>query len=236
MRALIVEDQLELRQAVAKRFRASGHAADEAGDGAMAESFVRSYAYDVLVLDRLLPDGDAIALLQRWRGQGIQTPALFLTACDRIDDRIEGLASGADDYLIKPFSMDELMARIAAIARRGGAIRPSVIRVGDLEVDLGRRELRRAGVLLPLRPKEFAVLQLLAERAGQVVPRSELIAGCWGEDHEPASNAEEVVIAALRRKLGAPPMLRTVRGSGYLLEDGAAGETPHGSGDGLATP
>ena len=134
MRALIVEDQLELRQAVAKRFRASGHAADEAGDGAMAESFVRSYAYDVLVLDRLLPDGDAIALLQRWRGQGIQTPALFLTACDRIDDRIEGLASGADDYLIKPFSMDELMARIAAIARRGGAIRPSVIRVGDLEV------------------------------------------------------------------------------------------------------
>ncbi|MGH8081494.1 MAG: response regulator [Lysobacter sp.] len=226
MRILVVEDQLELRQAVAKRIRALGHAADEAPDGGTAESFIRTYTYDALILDRLLPDGDTLALLQRWRAQGVHAPALFLTACDRIDDRIDGLAAGADDYLIKPFSMDELMARIAAIARRGGAIRPSLIRIGDLEVDLGRREVRRRGVLLPLRPKEFAVLQMLAERAGHVVSRSELIAGCWGEDHEPASNAEEVVIAVLRRKLGDPPLLRTVRGSGYLLE----------SADGLATP
>lgn len=227
MRILVVEDQFELRQAVAKRIRALGHAADEAADGGTAESFIRSYAYDALILDRLLPDGDAIALLRRWRSDGIATPALFLTAFDRIDDRIDGLASGADDYLVKPFSMDELMARIAAIARRGSAIRPSLIRVRDLEIDLGRREVRRNAVLLPLRPKEFAVLQMLAERAGQVVPRNELIAGCWGEDHEPTSNAEEVVIAALRRKLGSPPLLRTVRGSGYLLENGPL-ERGHG--------
>ncbi|MBX9402623.1 response regulator transcription factor [Lysobacter sp. BMK333-48F3] len=220
MRILVVEDQSDLRQAVAKRIRALGHAADEAEDGASAESFVRSYVYDALILDRLLPDGDAIVLLRRWRGEGLAAPALFLTACDQVDDRIEGLASGADDYLVKPFSMDELMARIAAIARRGGSIRPTRLRVGDLEIDLGRREVHRRGVLLPLRPKEFAVLQLLAERAGRVVSRSELIAGCWGEDHEPASNAEEVVVAALRRKLGDPSPLRTVRGAGYLLEDG----------------
>ncbi|ALN60093.1 Transcriptional regulatory protein, C terminal - transcriptional regulator [Lysobacter enzymogenes] len=218
MRVLLLEDQSDLRDAVAGRLRAHGHAVDEAGDLAEAESFVQSYAYGALVLDRTLPDGDALAALQRWRQRGIATPALFLTARDAVADRVEGFAGGADDYLVKPFSMDELVARIGAIGRRGGAIVPSTIRIADLEVDLGRREARRAGIALPLRPKEFALLQLLAERAGQAVPRQDILAACWGEEQQPASNAEEVLIATLRRKLGDPPLLRTVRGSGYRLD------------------
>ncbi len=218
MRLLLLEDQTDLREAVAGRLRGHGHAVDEARDLAEAESFVRSYAYDAWVLDRMLPDGDSLATLQRWRERGITTPALLLTARDAVADRVDGFAGGADDYLIKPFAMDELMARIGAIARRGGDIRPSTIRIGDLDVDLGRREARRAGVTLPLRPKEFALLQLLAERAGHVVPRQDILAACWGEEQQPASNADEVLIATLRRKLGDPSLVRTVRGAGYLLD------------------
>lgn len=225
MRLLVLEDQTDLREAVAGRLRAHGHAVDEAEDLATAESFVRSYGYDAFVLDRTVPDGDALDSLRQWRTRGIATPALFLTARDAVEDRIDGFAGGADDYLVKPFSMDELLARITAIGRRGGAIRPSVVRVADLEVDLGRREVRRGGIALPLRPKEFTLLQLLAERAGQVVARADILAGCWGEAQQPASNADEVLIAALRRKLGAPPLLRTVRGAGYVL-DGADAASP----------
>lgn len=218
MRLLVLEDQTDLRAAVAARLRAQGHAVDEAGDLAEAESFAQTYAYDVLVLDRTLPDGDALDALQRWRAGGIATPTLFLTARDAVADRVDGFAGGADDYLVKPFSMDELIARIGAIGRRGGAIRPSTLRIADLEVDLGRREARRAGIVLPLRPKEFALLQLLIERAGRVVPRADILAACWGEEQQPVSNADEVLVATLRRKLGDPPLLRTVRGAGYLLE------------------
>ena len=225
MRVLLVEDQPELRDAIAKRLRALGHAVDEAGDAASAQSFLLSYTYDVVVSDRLLPDGDALDHLPQWRQHGLQAPVLFLTACDRVQDRVEGLSSGADDYLVKPFAMDELVARIGAIARRGGTVRPAVLRIADLEIDSGRREVRRGGVLLPLRPKEFVLLQMLAERAGQVVTRREIASCCWGEDHEPASNADEVIVASLRRKLGAPALLHTVRGAGYLLESSGADGT-----------
>lgn len=225
MRLLVLEDQTDLREAVAGRLRTHGHAVDEAADLADAESYLLSYAYDALVLDRTLPDGDALASLRQWRQRGIGTPALFLTARDAVEDRIDGFAGGADDYLVKPFSMDELIARVAAIGRRGGAIRPSVLRVSDLEIDLGRREVRRGGIALPLRPKEFSLLQLLAERAGQVVGRNDIVAACWGEEQAPASNADEVLIAALRRKLGNPPLLRTVRGAGYLLDGTDAART-----------
>ena len=218
MRLLLVEDQPELREAVARRLRVLGHAVDEAEDAASAQSFLLSYRYDLVVSDRLLPDGDALLYLPQWRKQGLLAPVLFLTACDSVQDRVDGLLSGADDYLGKPFSMDELVARVTAIARRGDHVRPSMLRIGDLEIDSARREVRRGGVLLPLRPKEFVLLQMLAERSGQVVPRAEIAACCWGEEQAPASNADEVTIASLRRKLGAPPLLRTVRGAGYLLE------------------
>ncbi|RKP43869.1 response regulator [Trinickia fusca] len=218
MRVLVVEDQSPLRDSIVRRLRALGYAADEAPDCGSAEAFIASYRYDVVILDRLLPDGDALPMLQQWRRRGIATPTLFLTACDQVPDRVNGLASGADDYLVKPFAMEELMARVAAIGRRGPATVPSILRVGDLEIDAGRREVRRAGILLTLRPKEFAVLQLLAECGGTVVSHRTIIARCWGEGDEPTSNAEEVIIGALRRKLGQPTMLHTVRGAGYLLE------------------
>lgn len=219
MRVLVVEDQEELRAALVRRLRTDGHGVDEAADGATAESFVQSYRYDAIVLDRMLPDGDALERLEEWRREGMSAPVLFLTARDRVEDRVAGLGAGADDYLVKPFAMDELLARLSAIARRGPAPRSAVVGVGDLEIDAGRREVRRDGVLLPLRPKEYAILELLANHAGQVVSREQIVSSCWGEDHEPLSNVEEVVIAALRRKLGKPSPIRTVRGAGYLLEE-----------------
>ena len=189
---------------------------------AAPQSFVSTYRYDVIVLDRMLPDGDALDLLRSWRSHGVTTPALFLTARDLVEDRVDGFEAGADDYLVKPFAMDELMARLTALARRAATTRPSRFELADLEIDFGRREVRRAGVLLILRPKEYSLLELLATHAGRVVSREEIVAGCWDEDHEPLSNVEEVVIAALRRKLGRPPLIRTVRGAGYLLEAGDA--------------
>lgn len=219
MRILVVEDQADIRRAAAQRIRALGHGADEAQDLGEAQSFLDTYAYDVVVLDRLLPDGDARDRLTVWRSRGLTAPVLFLTALDRVEDRVDGFEAGADDYLVKPFAMDELLARVTALARRAAAMRPSRDRIGDLEIDFGRREVRRAGILLTLRPKEFALLELLAVNRGRAVSRREILAGLWGEDHEPLSNVEEVVVAALRRKLGRPSLIRTVRGAGYLLEE-----------------
>lgn len=218
MRILIIEDQDAMRQAIARRLRADGHGVDEAEDLGTGESFVESYRYDVVVLDRMLPDGDGLDWLFRWRGREVSTPVLFLTAKDQVADRVDGFEAGGDDYLVKPFAMEELVVRLGALARRGEAAQPSRLSVADLEMDLARREVRRAGVLLTLRPKELTVLELLISRHGRVVSRGEIIESCWGEEHEPTSNVEEVVVASLRRKLGPPSLIRTVRGSGYLLE------------------
>jgi len=167
----------------------------------------------------MLPDGDSVNLVQKWRARGVGIPILFLTARDAVEDRIDGLQAGADDYLIKPFAMDELLARVSVIARRGPASVSNVVKVSDLKIDLGRREVHRLGILIPLRPKEFSLLELLAARVGRVVLRTTIIDACWDEIHEPLSNVEEVLVASLRRKLGKPSLIRTVRGSGYILED-----------------
>lgn len=224
MRILLVDDEAELRAAIARRLRALGHAVDEAADGAAMDCLLAMHEPAVMVLDRMLPDGDALARLQRWRRCGRRTPVLLLTARTQVADRVAGLTAGADDYLVKPFAMEELLARVAALGRRDAPPRAIVLRAGTIELDSGRREVRRAGVLIPLRPKEFALLELLLARAGQVVSRAEIIESCWDNHHEPASNVDEAVIAALRRKLGQPDPIRTVRGAGYQLvpsEDGA---------------
>ena len=218
MRVLVVEDQKELRHAVVRRLRARGYSVDEASDATTADEYMATYEYAVVILDRMLPDGDAIERLGQWRQRGDATPTLFLTARDRVTDRVAGLEAGADDYLVKPFAMDELLARVGALARRSSLPHPAVIREADVEIDTGRREVRRAGVLIPLRPKEYALLELLATRRGRVVARGEILDCCWDEAHEPLSNVEEVVMAALRRKLGKPPLIRTIRGAGYLFE------------------
>ena len=219
MRILVVEDELELRQAIAKFLRNQGHAVDECDCCRTAAETIQVYEHDIIVLDRMLPDGDSLEMLLKWRRNGNQTPVLFLTARDSVDDRVDGLQGGADDYLIKPFAMLELAARIHSIARRGTAPQDSIVRLGSLEIDHGRREVRRSGVLIPLRPKEYTLLELLVSRRGKVVTKHKIVDTCWDEAKEPMSNVEESLIASLRRKLGKPNLIRTVRGAGYMIEE-----------------
>lgn len=219
MRILIVEDHSELRQAIARRLRALGNSVDEAAQAREADSYLQSARYDVAVLDRMLPDGDSVTVLKRLRNTGNLTPILLLTARDQIEDRVEGLEAGADDYLIKPFAMDELVARISVLSRRNAPSRPSILRIADLEVDTGKREVKRDGILIPLRPKEYALLELLATRQGRAVSRDTILDYCWDTRESPDSNVEETVIASLRRKLGKPNLIKTVRGLGYRLEE-----------------
>lgn len=218
MRILLAEDHTDMRTAIARRLRAVGNSVDEVASVREARIHLHGAHYDVAVLDRMMPDGDAITLLQELRRATNRTPVLLLTARDRIEDRVDGLESGADDYLVKPFAMDELLARISVLARRGTAVRDTLLRLADLEVDSGRHEVRRGGVLIPLRPKEYAVLELLAVRRGRAVTRNDILEYCWDTRESPASNVEETIIAALRRKLGDPPLIKTVRGVGYKLD------------------
>lgn len=219
MRILLAEDHTELREAIARRLRALGNSVDEVASLREIRTYLNGAHYDVGVFDRMLPDGDSLTLLQALRTAANRTPILLLTARDRIEDRVEGLQVGADDYLVKPFAMDELLARINVLARRGEPLRDTILRVADLEVDSGRHEVRRAGVLIPLRPKEYAVLELLAVRNRRAVSRNDILGYCWDTLESPASNVEETIIASLRRKLGEPVLIKTVRGHGYKLDD-----------------
>ncbi|MBO0615340.1 response regulator [Thiothrix fructosivorans] len=219
MRILLAEDHTELREAIARRLRALGNSVDEVSSLREIRTYLNGAHYDVGVFDRMLPDGDSLTLLQALRNAANRTPILLLTARDRIEDRVEGLQVGADDYLVKPFAMDELLARINVLARRGEPLRDTILRVADLEVDSGRHEVRRAGVLIPLRPKEYAVLELLAVRNRRAVSRNDILEYCWDTLESPASNVEETIIASLRRKLGEPALIKTVRGHGYKLDD-----------------
>ncbi|MCH0568779.1 response regulator transcription factor [Streptomyces sp. MUM 136J] len=219
MRVLVVEDDRELGRVVVSGLRSAGFAVDLADRLAEADLKLATNAYDCLVVDRGLPDGDGLALVDRLRRAGARVPVLMLTAMDAVADRVAGFQDGTDDYVVKPFAFAELAARVGALCRRAGRLRPSVAVVGDLEVDLGRRRVRRSGVLLALTAKEFAVLELLVAGVGQVVPRTDLIECCWDEMAEPMSNVVDAVIAQLRRKLGAPAVIRTVRGVGFVIDD-----------------
>jgi len=221
MRVLLVEDQTELRQTVAKHLRGKSFSVDEAEDLATARLLLPMHSFSVIIMDRMLPDGDGADQIEQWRRSGITIPAILLTAKGRVEDRVEGLQAGADDYLVKPFAMEELIARISAVARRGDTGSSATILVGDLEIDLARRHAKRNGVLLSLRPKEYAVLEYLATHLGQAVSRRELHDACWDAARESSSNVEEVVVAALRQKLGSPSLVNTVRGFGYVLESGS---------------
>lgn len=213
----MIEDDEGLGMEVAAGLRSAGFAVDLALNLVDADFKISVNGYDVLVVDRGLPDGDGLQLVAAHRARGHRVPVLMLTARDALADRIAGFEHGADDYLVKPFALPELAARVRALSRRREHPAPARIVLGDIDIDLPRRRVQRAGILRSLTPKEFAVLELLATRAGSVVSRSELIECCWDEMAEPASNVVDAVIAQLRRKLGAPPVIETVRGTGFLI-------------------
>ncbi|UJW32959.1 response regulator transcription factor [Saccharothrix sp. AJ9571] len=217
MRVLVVEDDEDIRVAVAAALRGSGFAVDAVADLPPADEALFVNSYDCVVFDRMLPGGDSLSYVRARRQGGWAVPVLFLTALDAVSERIAGLRDGGDDYLVKPFAVPELVARVGSLCRRMGAGPPPVLRRADLELDTGRREVRRGGVLLTLTRTQFTVLRLLLAAEGKPVPRDELIRTAWDEMANPASNVLDVVIAQLRRKLRDPPLIHTVRNVGYRL-------------------
>lgn len=215
----MVEDDEDLRVAIAGSLRAAGFAVDAVGDLPAADEAFSVNSYDCAVLDRMLPAGDALYYVQARRPS---VPVLFLTARDAVADRVAGLEFG-EDYLVKPFATEELEARVRRLCRRVASGLPPVLRCGDLELDGGRHEVRRAGVLLTLTGKEFDVLRHLLARQSAPVGRTELIREVWDPLVDPASNVLDVVITQLRRKLRNPPMIHTVRGFGYRIEPTTSG-------------
>lgn len=221
MRILVVEDDPDIRTSVEAGLIRAGFAVDTAEALAEADVQLSANEYDCLVLDRMVPGGDTIDLLTARRRGGDPTPALFLTARDAVEDRIDGFEAGGDDYLIKPFALDELVVRVRALCRRRQGSAPTTVTIGDIEIDRARAEVRRQGVLLPLTAKEAGILEQLVGHADTVVSRSHLIEHCWDEANDPMSNVVDVHVSSLRRKLGDPSPIRTVRGHGFILETGA---------------
>jgi len=218
MRILIAEDERRLAGAIARGLRREGMAVDIAHDGASALVKARVVPYDVVVLDRDLPEihGDEVCRRLSETDER-ETKVLMLTAADSLDDVVDGLTLGADDYLPKPFEWKELVARIRALARRAGRARPAVLRRGDLELDPARRSVMRSGSELDLTPKEFGVLEALMAADGAAVSAEDLLQQVWDEHADPFTNTVRMTIMTLRRKLGEPAVLETVMGAGYRV-------------------
>jgi DNA-binding response OmpR family regulator len=227
MRVLVVEDDRRLAELLARGLTAEGFAVDVEHDGREGLRRATGHAYDVMVLDVMLPSLNGYRVCAQLRAAAVWTPILMLTAKDGELDEAEGLDTGADDYLTKPFSYLVLVARLRALVRRGGVTRPVVLRAGDLELDPAMRLCRRRDVPIPLTAKEFAVLEFLLRHQEQVVTKTEIIRGVWDSAQEPDPNLVEVYISTLRRKVDTPFRRRsitTVRGVGYRLSgDGEVG-------------
>jgi DNA-binding response OmpR family regulator len=218
MRVLIVEDEHELAAVIARVLDRSGFAVDTAATTADGLRLQAARDYDVVVLDRGLPDGSGDAICRRVVDSGASTKVLMLTARDAVAERVSGLELGADDYVTKPVAMAELVARVRALARRRGEARPSLLRHRDLVLDPATRTVRRAGRVLELNRKERAVLEELLSAEGAVVSTDRLLNAAWGDAHAfPFDNTVRVTIMRLRRKLGSPPLIETVVGEGYRL-------------------
>jgi DNA-binding response OmpR family regulator len=217
MRVLVVEDHEELAETVAVGLRREGMAVDVAYDGAVALRRASVYGYDVIVLDRDIPEVHGDRVCEALVEQGARARVLMLTASGGIEDRVTGLSLGADDYLPKPFAFAELVARIRALARRAQPALPPVLSSGDLRLDPAQRVAQRAGRRLDLSSKELAVLELLLSARGAVVSAEQLLERAWDEAADPFSGVVKVTISRLRRKLGDPPIIETVPGAGYRI-------------------
>jgi two-component system OmpR family response regulator len=222
MKVLIVEDDVEASEYLAKALRESGHVVDQAFDGQQGLTRARSERYDAMVLDRMMPKMDGLTLLSTLRESGDQTPTILVSALGEVDERVRGLRAGGDDYLVKPYAIAELLARLEVVAARGQNSGPQTkFQVSDLELDLLSREVRRAGQLIDLQPREFALLEFLMRHAGQVVTRTMILEAVWDYHFDPKTNVIDVHISRLRRKVDKdfdPPLIHTIRGAGYLLK------------------
>jgi two-component system OmpR family response regulator len=222
MRILIVEDDLEASEVMIKGLTEGGHECVSAADGEQGMTAAREGGFDVFIVDRMMPRLDGLSLVEILRGEGDTTPVLFLSALGEINDRVAGLRAGGDDYLVKPYAFAELIARVEALARRRetGSVQ-TLLRVGDLEMDLIGREVRRSGKELDLQPREFQLLEFLMRHAGQAVTRTMLLEKVWEYHFDPQTNVIDVHISRLRSKIDKGfdrAMLQTVRGAGYRLD------------------
>ncbi len=222
MKILVIEDDRTTGAYIADGLREEGHVVDLMDNGRDALLQASTTEYDVLIVDRMLPGLDGMALVKTLRGAKNQTPVLFLTSLGGVDDRIEGLNAGGDDYLVKPFAFGELSARVTALARRPRATQEeTVLRAADLEMDLVRRKVTRAGQTIDLLPREFALLEHLLRRKGRVQTRTMLLEAVWDISFDPQTNVVETHISRLRAKVDKPfdtELIETVRGSGYRIE------------------
>ncbi len=214
---LVAEDEPRLADTVARGLRREGIAVDVAGDGEEALFKARLFPYDVVVLDRDLPALHGDEVCRTLSGEGSDARILMLTASAGLDELVHGLALGADDYLPKPFRFAELVARIGALARRAGPARPATLSARDLALDPARKTVTRSGRAVELTPKEFGVLEALMRAQGGVVRAEQLLARVWDENADPFSNTVRMAVMTLRRKLGDPPLIETVKGQGYRL-------------------
>ncbi len=222
MRALVVEDEPVVAAFVEGCLREASMAVDVAGDGDEGFRLALQNSYDVIVLDLMLPIRDGFSVVRGLRSEGVKSPVICLTARDAVDDRVRGLDCGADDYLVKPFSPSELLARIRALVRRTSAVSTNPIRVGDLMIDVVARHVERAGRRVDLSLREFALLEFLARNAGHVLTRSMILEKVWDMNHDPLTNALDVQITRLRKKVDhgfSSMLIHTIRGVGFVLRE-----------------
>jgi DNA-binding response OmpR family regulator len=233
MRILLVEDDSDVARFIGKGLMEQAYAVDVAEDGEQALYMAGISTYDVIVLDVMIPSPDGLEVARNLRESGSTVPILMLTARDTVDDKIAGLDAGADDYLAKPFEFGELLARLRALLRRGGATVSALIRVANLEIDTRSHRVSIDGRQLTLTTKEYGVLEYLARNTGRIVTREEISEHVWNQDFDPFSNLIEVYINRLRRhieKLSAAKLIQTVRGAGYMLDADDACSTPSARG------
>jgi two-component system OmpR family response regulator len=226
MRVLVVEDEVRMARVLQRALKEEGHAVDVAADGPQGLWLATENQYEAIVLDVMLPGMDGFELCRRLRESGAWAPVLMLTARDAVTDRVRGLDAGADDYLVKPFSLMELAARLRALARRTGRVRPPVLTEGDLRLDPAAKQVWRAGTELHLSPKEYSLLEFFLRHPGRVLTRSQIIEAVWDFAYDGGSNVVDQYVNYLRRKIDGPfgrHDLETVRGMGYRLRQAASG-------------
>ncbi len=221
MRLLIVEDEPKMARVLRRGLEEEGYAIDVSADGVDALHMATENEYDAVILDVMLPELDGVEVCRQMRERGRWAPVLMLTAKDAITDRVRGLDSGADDYLTKPFSFDELLARLRSLVRRGVRERPTVIRVGPLTMDPARRRVRHSGTDVQLSAKEYALLEYFMRHPGEVLSRTRILDHVWDYNYDGGSNVVDVYVRYLRKKIDEPfgtSLLRTIRGAGYVLD------------------